>query len=206
MGRKTFQIFDLNNIGVSGDFMENLFVECEDEAGVAAYREIVEYLMMDMNVKNLDALRIYADPKTPLFSCQIEFKAVEKPLTINDISVARVVGDEFDLVIGEERYIPEILRRLWDIYGRDNVEQPERSHILVKKEGVDLDGLLGIVIVDPSKEIYDQLVTLALQIIPVGFRVRHVEYGAKSVLVVASEAVIEPEWVNRVKERFGWSS
>ncbi|MHC1572725.1 MAG: methanogenesis marker 17 protein [Methanosarcinales archaeon] len=186
--------------------MENLFVECEDEAGIAAYREIVEYLMMDMNIKNLDAVRIYADPKAPFFSCQIEFKEVEKPLTLDDLSVSRVVGDEYDLVIGEERYIPEILRRLWDIYGRDNVEQPERSHIMVKKEGVELEELLGTAIVDPSTEIYDRLVALALQIMPVGFRVRHVEYGAKSVLVVASESVIDPEWVKRVKERFEWSS
>jgi len=186
--------------------MENLFVECEDKAGVVAYREVVEYLMMDMNVKNLDAVRIYADPKAPFFSCQIEFKAVEKPLTIDDLSVARVVGDEIDLVIGEERYLPEVLRRLWDIYGRDNVEQPERSHILVKKEGVDLEGLLDTVIVEPSKEIFDQLVTLALEIIPTGFRVRHVEYGEKSVLVVASEGIIDPEWIGLVKERFGWSS
>jgi putative methanogenesis marker protein 17 len=186
--------------------MENLFIECEDESAVEAYRQIVKYMLLDMNIKSLESVRIYADPTGPFFSCRVDFKKVGSPLTIGDLSTMRPVGEDIDLVIGDERYLPDMLRKLWDVYGRDNVEQPERFHIIVKGKGVNVEELLNIVIVDPLEKFYEQLVTFAIEIIPTGFRVRHVEYASNSVMVVASESVIEREWIERSKEKLQWSS
>ncbi|RZN15371.1 MAG: methanogenesis marker 17 protein [Methanosarcinales archaeon] len=188
--------------------MEKLFIESEDKYAVEAYRQIVDYVLHDMSVKGLDAIHIYADPTALFFSCRVDFKRSGNPLKIRDLSTGRVGEEDVDLVIGEERYLAEMLRKLWDVYGQDRVEQSERQHIIVKgvSNDADVEKLLDVVVVDPLKSFYEQLITLAVDIIPVGFRVRRVEYAGDSVLVIASEKTIEKEWIDYSKEKLQWNS
>ncbi|CAD7767045.1 MAG: hypothetical protein DNFNHJIP_00451 [Candidatus Argoarchaeum ethanivorans] len=142
------------------------------------------------------------------FSCRVDFERSGNPLKIKDLSTERVGDEDVDLVIGEERYLSDMLRKLWDVYGQDRVEQSERQHIIVKgvSKDADVEKLLDVVVVDPLEKFYEQLITLAVDIIPVGFRVRRVEYAGNSVLVIASEKTIEKEWIDYSKEKLQWSS
>jgi len=82
---------------------------------------------------------------------------------------------------------------LWDRYGRENIEQPERLDVVINAS--DLENILKFVVEDPSSIIFNKLIDAFDRIKPEGFRVTRYFYDKKSIYLIASEDTIKDEWL-----------
>ncbi len=118
------------------------------------------------------------------------------------IEMGALGKDEVKIELQREAYTVKLLNKLWERYGKENIEQPDKKIIVVKTDPLkEMDAMGELVIDEPQQEVLDRLIdAIALRIIPEGFRVRKHELTGSYVLFVASEDTLKPEWLAKGKE------
>ncbi len=183
---------------------EKIIVESPgEEVGAIIYKQVISDVLSDLSLgRVIEKVRVYVDVTEPVFI----FVGLRHP------GLAAVhIKDFADLEIGEygkhqvliklnkEAYIPQLLEKLWERYGRGNIIHEERT--LVAVETLDymdeVDIISEMVIDEKAGEIDDRIVDSMLRIIPEGFRVRYHQMTKEYILFVASEDAIKQEWKDR---------
>jgi putative methanogenesis marker protein 17 len=186
--------------------LETFVVESPDAVGAKTTRTLIQDVLADLALTRvIGRLKVFVDPVEPVFIFAALLRLGTPAIKLKDfakVEMGTLGKDEVKIELEREAYTIKLLNKLWDRYGKENIEQPDRKIILVKTDPVkEVDVLCELVIEEPQQEVLDRLIdAIALRIIPEGFRVRKHELSMSHVLFVASEDTLKPEWIAKAKE------
>ncbi|AFD00591.1 putative methanogenesis marker protein 17 [Methanocella conradii HZ254] len=187
--------------------LEVFTVESEDREGAAKYREVISDILSDLNlVRAIGRLKVYIDPKAPVFIIVGLFRPGLAKLTLGDVADITSVEEGLLVSIREELYASKAVGKLWAKYGRESVIQTERAAVIVPLKGdfaKQMDDISSIVVYDPREDLKKNVIDALLRITPEGFRVRKHYIDEHTLAFIASEDPIKPEWVEMCKKLRG---
>jgi putative methanogenesis marker protein 17 len=184
--------------------VEYFQVECPEKAGGEYYQKIADVVLLDHNLlRVVRKLHVFIDPRIPLFIAVGVTRKMPGIIRLRDFSDVIVLDRKVTISLGEETYLAPLLRILWEKFGKERVEQPDRFTIILRlEEDVPAADIENIPVMDPSETIYKDLI-YALQVIqPEGFRVRRQYYGGGKFYLVASEDTLPEDIEDLVREKF----
>lgn len=183
--------------------VEYFEVECPEKAGGEYYRRIADVVLLDHNlIRVIQKLHIFIDPRVPLFIATGITRKLPGTVKVRDFSDVNRKERKVTISIGDEAYLAPLLRILWEKFGKERVEQPDRFTIMLDIGDDESEGLEEIPVFDPSESIYKDLI-YALQVIqPEGFKVRRQYYGNGRFYLVASEDTLPEDIEEMVREKF----
>lgn len=184
--------------------VEYFEVECPEPAGREYYRKIAEVVLLDHNLlRVIHKLHILVDPRVPIFIAAGTTRKLPGVVRVRDFSDVSVKDANVTISIADETYLAPLLRVLWEKFGKDRVDQPDRFTVVVTRgEGGEEDAIPDLEVYDPSESIYKDLI-YALQVIqPEGFKVRRHYYGRNRFSLVASEDTLPEDIERTVNEKF----
>ena len=183
--------------------VEYFEVECREKAGGDYYRHIADVVLLDHNlIRVIWKLHIFIDPRIPLFIAAGRTRKVPGIVKLRDFSDVNAREGKVTISIGDESYLAPLLQILWEKFGKERVEQPDRFTIVMNLSESELQGLEDLPVYDPSESLYKDLI-YALQVIqPEGFKVRRQYYGKGRFYLVASEDTLPEDIEEIVREKF----
>ncbi|OPY44161.1 MAG: hypothetical protein A4E46_01519 [Methanosaeta sp. PtaU1.Bin016] len=103
----------------------------------------------------------------------------------------------YQIKINDEEHMADLLRVLWDRYGRERVEQPVRDVVIIASD-TDPSGLM---VADLEAEFLQDLTDGLIRVAPEGFRNRRNEMTKDSFFFIAAEETLTPELIAKTKEK-----
>lgn len=186
--------------------LETFVVESPDIVGAKTTKVLIQDTLADLSLNRvIGRLKVFVDPVQPVFIFTALLRLGTPAIKLKDfanVDMGTLGKDEVKIELQREAFTVKLLNKLWEKYGKENIEQPDKKIIIVKTDPLkELDILKEFVIEEPQQEVLDRLIdAVALRIIPEGFRVRKHELSTSHVLFVASEDTLKPEWITKAKE------
>ena len=186
--------------------LETFIVESPDAVGAKTTRTLIQDSLADLSLNRvIGRLKVFVDPVEPVFIFVALLRLGTPAIRLKDfakIDMGALGKDEVKIELQREAFTVKLLNKLWQKYGKENIEQPDKKVIVVKTDPMkELDVLRELVIEEPQQEVLDRLIdAIALRIIPEGFRVRKHELSPSHVMFVASEDTLKPEWIKKAKD------
>ncbi|MDK2890260.1 MAG: hypothetical protein PWR21_892 [Methanoculleus sp.] len=163
-------------------------VESPDEVGRDAYERIAGDVLQDLDlIKVVDRLHIYVDPKVPIFVAAGVLRHMPRAIRVADFANVNRSENEIVFDIGDETYLAPLLQRLWILYGKENVEQPDRFTVVLPAGTAGEEDLEQMVVADPSETLYKDVIYALQYIAPEGFKIRRQYIRDGKFYYVASE-------------------
>ena len=179
---------------------ETIIVESPEEVGADIYRKVIIDVLSDLALgRVLLKVRAFVDVTEPVFIFVGLRKKGLPSVKLSDFADLEIGGygkPEVVISLNKEAYIPQLLNKLWERYGRGNILHKERTMIVVETPDymTEVDLLEDMVIDEKVQEINDRIIDAMLRIIPEGFRVRYHQLTDEYILFVASEDPIKQDW------------
>lgn len=175
-------------------------VECHDESGQKVYDMILRQILQDVQiVRAVKDVRIFIDPRQPVFIIALQYQKTSPPILLEDFTEYEYdpEANETFIRIKDEKYLPELLKKLWEVEGRNKIHQPSRFEVILDDPQVKLEGL---VVHDPEEDLKKKVYDAIFRIIPEGFRV--VEHYSQDNLIVltCSDEYIKEEYLEKTRE------
>ncbi|HII07456.1 MAG TPA: methanogenesis marker 17 protein [Methanotrichaceae archaeon] len=171
-----------------------------EDYGAEKYREIIMDILQDLGlIMSIGRLYVYVDIKTPYFAVFGMIRGKQPPLKVEDVGDLVEAEGGYQITVEDEEHMANLIRVLWETYGRENVEQPDRNVLVVLSDESPKD----LVVADLETEFKRDLMDALIRIAPEGFRNRRSEMGKDSFFFFAAEETIKPEMVAEAKEKFG---
>ena len=175
-------------------------VECYDENGAEVYDMIVRHILQEVQVsRSIGDLRVYVDPREPVFIIVVRLEKASKPVVIEDFTEYEFnkAGNEMFIKIKDETYLPELLEKLWELEGRNKIHQPNRFEVIIDDPTKDLEGL---VIRDPQEDLKKKVYDAIFRIIPEGFRVIDHRSEGNIIALTCTDEMMKDEWIKKTEE------
>lgn len=128
----------------------------------------------------------------PIFIIKIKYREFVGRNTFGELSHILERGNGVRIILESEVDLGDALKALWNVFGRDRVEQVGRMDIVVSRARE--DEVRNIKIRDRALDISNKINELAARIIPEGFRIRSVTKEAGVMTFIAAEDPIRDEW------------
>jgi len=186
--------------------LETFIIESPDAVGAKTTKILIQDVLADLSLNRvIGRLKVYVDPVQPVFIFVALLRLTTPAIRLKDfakVDMGALGKDEIKIELQREAFTIKLLNRLWEKYGKEKIEQPDKKIIIIKVDPIkELDKMKELVIDEPRQEVLDRLIdAIALRIIPEGFRVRKHELSASHVMFVASEDTLKPEWIQRGKD------
>lgn len=182
------------------DSLETFIVESAISSEQEFYRKIIEDNLLSLKLAPaIGRIKVKLRPEDSLFQMAIVLRDVGTKVTTIDIAdvEAKPIAGEIIISIKKEQYIPELLGKLWERYGKANISQPDRwtVAITVDKPREEAAFIKEMMVADPRHRLHENLVDFAIRVTPEGFRVRYHLYKASNFIFVASEEALKQEWI-----------
>lgn len=186
------------------DSLEVFTVKSEISSEQEFYRKIIEDNLASLKLAPaIGRIEVVLRPEDSLFQMAIILRDVGTKVTTLDIADidAKPVAGEIIISIKKEQYIPELLGKLWERYGKANISQPDRWTVAISSENPEKEAafLKEMTVADPRHRLHENLVDFAIRVTPEGFRVRYHLYKGNQFIFVASEEALEQEWIEEAK-------
>ncbi|HOV66974.1 MAG TPA: methanogenesis marker 17 protein [Methanoregulaceae archaeon] len=185
--------------------LDHFVVESPEEWAVSAYTDIANDVLLDHNlVRAIERLHVAIDPEYPLFIAVGALGRLPPVVHLRDFAEVTFNPGKVRLEISDETHLAALLELLWNRYGRNRVEQPDRWTIEIAEDPdlpVDPD-LAGTVVSDPTVGLVRDLIYALLAIAPEGFRVREHHYEKGRFWLAASENTLPDDLEGRVRALF----
>ena len=164
------------------------------------YRKIIEDNLSSLKLAPaIGRIKVVLRPEDSLFQMAILLMDVGTRVTTTDIADMEVkpIASEIIISIKTEQYIPELLGKLWERYGKANISQPARWTVTISTDNprVEAAFLKDMMVADPRHRLHENLVDFAIRVTPEGFRVRYHLYKGNQFIFVASEEALKHEWI-----------
>ena len=175
-------------------------VECYDEDGAAVYDMIVRHILQEVQVtRSIADLRVYVDPREPLFIIVVKLEKASQPIVIEDFTEYEFnkAGNEMFIKIKDETYLPDLLEKLWEREGRNKIHQPNRFEVIIDDPTSDLEGL---VVRDPQDDLKKKVYDAIFRIIPEGFRVIDHRSEDNIIALTCTDEMMKDEWLKKTDE------
>ncbi|BAM70956.1 MULTISPECIES: methanogenesis marker 17 protein [unclassified Methanothermobacter] len=175
-------------------------VECYDPRGAEVYEIIARQVLQDLQLaRAVDDLRIWVDPREPVFIIVVKTQRTSEPIYLEDMAEMEVdkATGAVHLRIRDETYLPQLLERLWETQGRGRVRQPSRFEVVVEDPISDISGMT---VHDPSMNLRKRVYDAIFRIIPEGFRVIRDLSEDNIIALVCTDEVLRDEWILKARE------
>ncbi|WML67284.1 MAG: hypothetical protein METHP_00796 [Methanoregula sp. SKADARSKE-2] len=183
--------------------IEYFEVECPEPVGAAYYNQITNDVLLDHNLlKVIHKLHVFIDPRIPLFIAVGVLNKITSKVRIGDFTNINPQEGKMTLVIANETYLAPMLKILWEKYGKDHVEQPDRFTVVLYDVRADPKEIEEMIVADPSESLGKDLIYAFRLIAPEGFRVRREIHENGKFTFVASEDTIQEDIDAMVRARF----
>ena len=164
------------------------------------YRKIIEDNLASLKLAPaIGKIKVVLRPEDSLFQMAILLRDVGTRVTISDIAdmETKTIAGEIIISIKKEQYIPELLGKLWERYGKANISQPDRWTVTISSDKPKEEEafLKDMMVADPRHRLHENLVDFAIRVTPEGFRVRYHLYKGNQFIFVASEEALKHEWI-----------
>ena len=176
-----------------------MLVDCYDPKGAEVYEMIVKQVFQDLQLtRSVKDLRIYADPREPVFIIAIKADKTMSPILIEDLAAYEYDSgeDKTFIRIRDETYLPELMEKLWEMEGRGKIQQPTRFDVIIESPSHDLKGLM---VHDPAESLKRKIYDAIFRIIPEGFRVIRDLSQGPIVAMVCTDEILKEEWIEKCK-------
>jgi putative methanogenesis marker protein 17 len=185
---------------VKMDSLETFVVESAIDSEKEFYRKIIEDNLASLKLAPaIGRIKVVLRPEDSLFQMAIILRDIGTKVTTIDIAdvEAKPVAGEVVILIKKEQYIPELLTKLWERYGKANIRQPDRWTVAIStdKPAEEAAFLKEMMVADPRHRLHENLVDFAIRATPEGFRVRYHLYKGNRFVFVASEEALKHEWI-----------
>ena len=177
-----------------------MLVECYDKKGAEVYEIIIKQIFQDLVLgASVDDLKAFVNPDDPVFIIAIKMKKTSTVVEFKD--VANFTYDKADdithIFVENENYLPNILKRLWRKFSRDEIYQPTRYNIDLDGNQMDLETL---VIDDPHSNLQRRIYDAIFRILPEGFKIIKDMSTKDIIAVVATDELIMDAWIQKAEE------
>ncbi|BDZ71863.1 methanogenesis marker 17 protein [Methanobacterium petrolearium] len=175
-------------------------VECYDESGREVYDMILRQILQDVQiVRAVKDVRIYIDPRDPIFIIAIQYQKTAPPVLLDDFAEYKydAEANEAFIRIEDENYLPELLKKLWEIEGRNKIHQPSRYEVIIDDPQIKLEGL---VVHDPEEDLKKKIYDALFRIVPEGFRVMEHFSEGNIIALTCSDEYIKEEYLEKTRE------
>ena len=183
--------------------IEYFEVESPEPKGAEYYQRIASVVLLDHDlVRVVDKLHIYIDPGIPIFVAVGIIRRLPGVVRLRDFANVQFQERKITISIGNEAYLAPLLKILWEKFGKDRVEQPDRFTIILYLDEKEAEALEDLPVVDPAESLYRDLIYAIQSIAPEGFKVRRQYHGEGKFWYVASEDTLPEDVMTLVKEKF----
>jgi putative methanogenesis marker protein 17 len=184
--------------------LETFVVESAIASEQEFYRKIIEDNLASLKlVPAIGRIKVMLRPEDSLFQMAIILRDVGTRVTTVDIADVEVkpVAKEIIISIKTEQYIPELLGKLGELYGKANISQPDRLTIAISTDRPEEESVFikEMMVADPKHRLHENLVDFAIRVTPEGFRVRYHLYKGNRFIFVASEEALKREWIDEAE-------
>ncbi|NPV62523.1 MAG: methanogenesis marker 17 protein [Methanotrichaceae archaeon] len=170
----------------------------EEEFGARKYRELIMDILQDLGlIRSIGRLYVYIDIKRPVFVVYGLLRTGVPPLRVRDVGDVLKVEGGYQVKVNDEVHMSKLLQVLWETYGRERVDQPQRDTLIIASDKDPAD----LVVADLENEFRQDLTDGLIRIAPEGFRNRKNEMGKDSFFFVAAEEGFSPELISELKEK-----
>lgn len=168
----------------------------DEEYGAKKYREIIMDILQDLGlIRSIGRLYVYVDIQKPFFSVYGLLRSGIPPLTVKDVGDVMKVQGGYQIKINDEEHMADLLRVLWERYGRERVEQPARDIVIIASDTSPSE----LTVTDLEAEYLQDLADALVRVAPEGFRNRRNEMTKDSFLFIAAEESLTPEMVSEIR-------
>ena len=177
-----------------------MLVECYDERGAEVYEIIIKQIFQDLVLgSSVDDLKAYVNPDDPVFVLAIKMKKTSNVVLFKDVANLSYdkENDITRILIDNENYLPNILKRLWRLFSRDEIYQPNRYQLEISGNHMDLESL---VVDDPHSNLQRRIYDAIFRILPEGFKIIKDLSTEDIVCVVATDELIADAWIEKANE------
>jgi len=184
---------------------EKLFVESLDETyqhgfGILIYKIIADYVLNDLAIgQAIQQMRVLIDIRKPLFAVSVHLGPSAPPIKMKDYAHLEERKDGIHIIIYDETYAAELLKVLWDNFGKNNVTQIDRWETVIPPNLITIDKLQNITVADPREKMMEKILDAITRIIPEGFRIEYLLPEASGMTIITSENPIQGDWIEMVK-------
>lgn len=175
-------------------------VECYDESGREVYDMIVRHILQEVQlVRSVKDVRVYMDPRDPVFIIAVQFQKTAPPVVLEDFTEYKYDpgANETFIRINDEKYLPELLKKLWELEGRNKIHQPSRFEVIIDDPKVKLEGM---VVHNPEEDLKKKVYDAIFRIIPEGFRVVEHYSEGNIIALTCSDEYIKEEYLEKTRE------
>ncbi|WP_292485072.1 methanogenesis marker 17 protein [Methanohalobium sp.] len=186
--------------------LETFLVEAPLQSESEQYRQILKDVISDMVLaQSIGRIKVVIRPEESLFQMAMVLRGGLSPVKTSDfadVNVGEFGKNEVVIKINNEKYLSQLLKILWDKYGRLNVRQPERKTVAVKTENPmdKISNIENIIVDDPRNTLKKRVVDMAVRVAPEGFRVRYHSLKGDNFIFVASEDAMKQEWIEEAHQ------
>lgn len=173
-------------------------VSGDEEYGSKKYREIIMDILQDLGlIRSIGRLYVYIDILKPFFAVYGLLRSGIPPLTAKDVGDVMQVAGGYQIKINDEEHMADLLRALWQRYGRERVAQPSRDVLIIASDSSPSE----LMVADLESEFLQDLIDALVRIAPEGFRNRRNEMTKDSFFFIAAEESLTLQMVSEIKEK-----
>jgi len=168
----------------------------QEEYAAKKYREIIMDILQDLGlIRTIGRLYVYVDIQKPYFAMYGLLRSGIPPLTVKDVGDVLKVQGGYQIKINDEEHMANLLRVLWEHYGRERVEQPSRDIVIIASDTSPSE----IMVADLEAEFLQDLIDALIRIAPEGFRNRRNIMTKDSFFFIAAEESLTPEILSEIE-------
>lgn len=144
-------------------------------------------------------MKAYVNPDDPVFVLAIKMKKTSNAIAFTDVANLTYdkARDVTMILIDNENYLPNILKRLWRLFSRDEIYQPNRYQLEIEGNHMDLETLI---VDDPHSNLQRRIYDAVFRILPEGFKIIKDMSTEDIVCVVATDELIKDAWIEKANE------
>lgn len=177
-----------------------MLVECYDEKGAEVYEMIIKQIFQDLVLgPSVQDLRAFINPDGPVFVLVIKMKKTSSVTKLEDVAKLsyKKEGDVTDIFVENENFLPNILKKLWFMYSREDIYQPTRYNIELQGNQLDLHDM---VVDNPQSNLQRRIYDAIFRILPEGFKIIKDLSKGDIISVVATDELIQDQWIEKAHE------
>ena len=168
----------------------------QEEFATKKYREIIMDILQDLGlIRSIGRLYVYVDIQKPYFALYGLLRSGIPPLTVKDVGDVLQVSGGFRIKINDEEHMADLLRVLWEHYGRERIEQPSRDIVIIASDTSPSE----LMVADLEAEFLQDLTDALIRTVPEGFRNRRSIMSKDSFFFIAAEESLTSEMVSEIE-------
>src|SRR4030066_2610020 len=131
--------------------LETFIIESPDAVGAKTTKILIQDVLADLSLNRVvGRLKVYVDPVQPVFIFVALLRLTTPAIRLKDfakVDMGALGKDEVKIELQREAFTVKLLNKLWEKYGKENIEQPDTKVIAVKTDPMkELDVLRELVI------------------------------------------------------------